>query len=538
MPYQCLEKCGEYLVAARDSNIDLFHLSNGEYISTWSCPLPQVPSKGRVNGGETTKKQEIKEAPLEGEVDASAPPAKRRKVDTEDEKKSEEKVEEKSEPKVEPKVNENGEKKQQKKQRPNHRTDSIAAGQEPPSVIALAVAKNAQHVVAITGEDKCIRVFEIVVKEGKPFLNHLSQRVMPKRPSAVAISSDSATIISADKFGDVYSLPLIPSATSKTQSTPEQTSRESSTLPERTFKPAANELTIHSQRNRKALENQKRQTNTAPEKTGPDFEHTLLLGHVSLLTELKLATSNGRDYIITADRDEHIRVNRGIPYAHIIEGFCFGHKDFISRLCNPESRPELLISGGGESDVLVFDWVKGSLLSQVEPLLHIKDSLNDFDLKERKTTVSGIYHTRKSSKDIIIFTYEAIPALFVFSISEENNLTHVQTLPLIGNPLCLVIFPSTKLDTASSVIVSVDYINKPGTTAEPREKDDQFINPLQHLILSDGVLTLGDELPSRAEALKDEKHNSAKLKNLLYGLENLRKRAGEDRGDGGDGDDA
>lgn len=178
MPYQCLEKCGEFLVAARDSSIDLFNLSNGEYISSWSCPLTQTPAKGKPNGGESSKKQEVKESPLVvDEVDASAPPAKRRKIETEDEKKTEEKVEEKPEPKVENKVvNENGGKKQQKKQKQNHRTDSIATGLEPPSVIALAVAKNAQYVVAITGEDKCIRVFEVITKDGKAILNHLSQR--------------------------------------------------------------------------------------------------------------------------------------------------------------------------------------------------------------------------------------------------------------------------------------------------------------------------------------------------------------------------
>lgn len=177
MPYQCLEKCGEYLVAARDSSIDLLHLGNGEYISTWSCPLTQVPSKGKSVSAESSKKHEAKELSLvEDEVDASAPPAKRRKIETEDEKKPEERAEKKSEPKadqkVKPKANENG----GKKQKQNHRTDSIANGPEPPSVIALAVSKNAQHVVAITGEDKCIRVFEVITKDGKAILNHVSQR--------------------------------------------------------------------------------------------------------------------------------------------------------------------------------------------------------------------------------------------------------------------------------------------------------------------------------------------------------------------------
>lgn len=54
------------------------------------------------------------------------------------------------------------------------------------------------------------------------------------------------------------------------------------------------------------------------------FEHKLLLGHVSMLTDIALVVLNGRNYIITADRDEHIRISRGIPQSHIIEGFCLG----------------------------------------------------------------------------------------------------------------------------------------------------------------------------------------------------------------------
>lgn len=191
---------------------------------------------------------------------------------------------------------------------------------------------------------------------------------MPKRPSAVTITSDGTTIISADKFGDVYSLPLIQSKTYIPQSgtqTPEPTAKP--------FVPAANELTIHSQRNLRALANQKRQTNKKSEKSEPSFEHTLLLGHVSLLTDILLAAIDGRNYIITADRDEHIRISRGIPQAHIIENFCLGHTDFISRMCIPERRPEILISGGGEDELLVWDWRAGSILSKTNIKVHVKD---------------------------------------------------------------------------------------------------------------------------------------------------------------------
>jgi len=48
----------------------------------------------------------------------------------------------------------------------------------------------------------------------------------------------------------------------------------------------------------------------------------LLLGHASLLTAMAL--TQDENYIITADRDEHIRVSH-YPDGHSIERFCLGH---------------------------------------------------------------------------------------------------------------------------------------------------------------------------------------------------------------------
>jgi tRNA (guanine-N(7)-)-methyltransferase subunit TRM82 len=190
---------------------------------------------------------------------------------------------------------------------------------------------------------------------------------MPKRPCAIALTADDSTIICADKFGDVYSIPLLfadPSAIS----TGQEESNKTTALLTKSSKPfvsAANDLTVHSVRNRRALQNQMRQKHNISEKSEPQFERKLLLGHVSMLTDIALIERNGQNYIITADRDEHIRISRGIPQAHVIEGYCLGHKDFVSRLCLPARKPNLLISGGGDDDICVWDWSLGKLLHKV-----------------------------------------------------------------------------------------------------------------------------------------------------------------------------
>lgn len=50
---------------------------------------------------------------------------------------------------------------------------------------------------------------------------------------------------------------------------------------------------------------------------------TLILGHTSLLTTFTL--TDDEKYVISADRDEHIRVSWH-PQGYVIERFCLGHK--------------------------------------------------------------------------------------------------------------------------------------------------------------------------------------------------------------------
>ena len=198
---------------------------------------------------------------------------------------------------------------------------------------------------------------------------------MPKKPCAVALTPDDSTILCADKFGDVYSLPLAGQAckpeTVNNADADGTSGISNHKQKERPFAPSATSLTVHTKRNRDALRQQQKIKTPKEAKKALSFEHKFLLGHVSLLTDVKCvimasASQKPRNYIITSDRDEHIRVSRGGPQSHIVDGYCLGHTEFITKLCVPPVYTHLLISGGGDDYLILWDWHTGEKLQQLD----------------------------------------------------------------------------------------------------------------------------------------------------------------------------
>lgn len=248
---------------------------------------------------------------------------------------------------------------------------------------------------------------------------------MPKKPCSVLFTPDEKKILCGDKSGDVYSLPVIVS-TQKINET-RRGSCEEPKITLKPFVPAASPQTVHTQRNLDALRMQQRLTNQVAKKKNLQFTHQLLSGHVSLLTDLACVTLHHRTspeiskrtYIITSDRDEHIRVSRGIPQTHIIEAYCLGHTEFVSKLCIPPWNCKVLISGGGDDFLLIWDWLSGKVLQKVDlryPIHSFKRSVaplnSNFNAKavyphmdelppegddrENRIAVSGLWALRNS----------------------------------------------------------------------------------------------------------------------------------------------
>ena len=246
---------------------------------------------------------------------------------------------------------------------------------------------------------------------------------MPKRPCSITLNTDEDSIMCGDKFGDVYVLPLREIPNEADSSSIVAQPMEGRTAPtEKKFVPAANNLTIHTQTNQRALLNQQNAANKRTEKKALSFTHQLLLGHVSLLTdlvyvaliELSESGSKRQDYIITADRDEHIRVSRGPPQSHIIESYCLGHTSFVSKLCVPKWKESILISGGGDSFLLLWDWAVGLALQKIEiaTLLDVhrppkntvstdaKTRISPYATSDNGIAISGLWAVETQSQDL------------------------------------------------------------------------------------------------------------------------------------------
>ncbi|KAF9203817.1 tRNA (guanine-N(7)-)-methyltransferase non-catalytic subunit trm82, partial [Haplosporangium sp. Z 27] len=111
----------------------------------------------------------------------------------------------------------------------------------------------------------------------------LGTRTLVRRSNALEFNKDGSHVITADKFGDVYNmvrdLPDVVAPTKSIEKTEDGDEDE-------------------------------------------DEGEQPILGHVSMATDLALTKDN--KYIITSDRDEHIRVSQ-YPKGHNIETYCLGH---------------------------------------------------------------------------------------------------------------------------------------------------------------------------------------------------------------------
>ncbi|KAM0252301.1 hypothetical protein ACHAQJ_007793 [Trichoderma viride] len=520
VPYNKVHVQGQTLFAARGGAIHTFSLIDGSHISSWKHPdVDKVADSIKAINEAKAEAAALAAEANTPATESDGPPAKRQKLG-ENESASVSLEAETSTPTTtaEDDKSQAGHFDGRGKKGKNKAGKDVDNGKsrfarvpDRPVITHLTSTADGSHLLAITGHDKVVWVFE---HDGNGQLKELSRRTMPKRPSAVAIGPDSQ-IICADKFGDVYALPLlIPSDGSKS-------SASLSALPmptKKTFKPTANPLTVHSKGNRLALLNQIKQAELLSESReanagGPGFELNLLLGHVSMLTALVLGEKQGRKYILTADRDEHIRVSRYIPHAHIIENFCFGHKEFINDMVIPSTKQDILVSGGGDEHIFVWDWLAGKQLFQTS----ILSLAQEIAPETTAIAVSNLYTLLYPSEDgpltYILAICEDIKAIFSWKLHENNELHCPGIIQLPGKPLSLTISPSN--DAAPTVIAAID---------PDVETKAQSLHAFR-LTINHGRLAVDVETSFKDKAVEANESDISEeeVRSLLYTVESLRK---------------
>ncbi|GCF00860.1 tRNA (guanine-N(7)-)-methyltransferase non-catalytic subunit trm82 [Zygosaccharomyces mellis] len=270
-------------------------------------------------------------------------------------------------------------------------------GQPPATVVptnllrSMTFSPDESMLLICADSDKSVCVLRI--DSDKKELNLIKRQAFPKRPNAIAALENGSQIVVADKFGDVYQIPMLEDTHGK---------------------------------------------------VGKELQP--LVGHVSMLTDVLFGKDDqGRNYLITSDRDEHIRVTH-YPQTFVIDKWLFGHTEFVSCMHTPFWHSHWLFSVGGDDTIFLWDWVKGSKLSVFEYKDVIKPYLTDAHLAASRFqnenndlieySVAKITTCRKFP--YAAFFVEATKALIILHVDQTNaTLSLKQIIDLRYNVISL-----------------------------------------------------------------------------------------------------
>lgn len=334
----------------------------------------------------------------------------------------------------------------------------------------LSFSRDEKMLIVCTDSDKAAVIFSINLANNENILTLIKRQQYPKRPNAVTTSVDDKELIVADKFGDVYVNPISESAT-----------------------------------------------------TLVNDEQPPVLGHVSMLTDVAIAKgSDGKQYLFTSDRDEHIKISH-YPQSFIVNKWLFGHEEYISTLALPEWNSRWLLSAGGDPFIFLWDWESGALLSKFDYSTHVKTYLNDkhFAPDRFQNENGGVIEFGVAKivplafEPYVLFFVEATRVIFVLNVDlESGKLSLHQTLEFDANVVAL-----TSAKKLNKLCVSLDSGNL-------SEKD-----MLKFISFNDGLFADDAEEntsfnKSIRESLSEDAIANVELKDVypLYHTAQLRKR--------------
>lgn len=245
---------------------------------------------------------------------------------------------------------------------------------------SLTLTRDEKYIIGTTDSDKAAVIFEINFSK-ENCLELVKRQIFPKRPCAVSTSTNDSELIVADKFGDVYSIPI----------DSEPSVDEKSLVP--------------------------------------------ILGHVSMLSDVLVAEHNNKQFVLTGDRDEHIKITH-FPKSYVVKHWLFGHHEFVSCLHLCEFNKDILVSGGGDDYLIVWDWFKAEKLAQIELRDLILPFLNDShfpperfrnDDSPMEVSITKVQSLTHNGAHLIAVLCENTNCILTFTIKDDFSVVHKQT---------------------------------------------------------------------------------------------------------------
>lgn len=376
-PFQILisDKAGNHLFVAVKNNIYVYRISDGTLAGSWSdsVDLQSVQEK------KFKEKREQAEAKGEATIDDGdvEQPAKKAKTN-------------KKEPKV------------------------PVPGPGAPTIYnyirSLTLSRDEKFVIGTTDSDKAAVIFQLDFSQDN-CLSLIKRQVFPKRPCAVSTTIDDATLVVADKFGDVYSIPI--------------------------------------------------------DGAEPQDEKALvpILGHVSMLSDVLVAEHDNKQFVLTGDRDEHIKITN-YPKSYVVKHWLFGHHEFVSCLHICDFDNSLLISGGGDDYLVLWKWFTTEKLARidlrelVQPFLtqeHLPPARFLAEDSPMEISVTKVATCTVNNIHLIVVLCENTKCLLTFELQKDYTVKHKQTL------------------TTENALVDFTIVNDSIFTAIDIESDDKLL---------------------------------------------------------------
>lgn len=245
---------------------------------------------------------------------------------------------------------------------------------------SLTLTRDEHHIIGTTDSDKAAVIFKIDFSQDN-CLSLVKRQTFPKRPCAVSTSTNDADLIVADKFGDVYSIPI----------------NDENAVDEKSLVP--------------------------------------ILGHVSMLSDVFVAEHDNKQFILTGDRDEHIKITH-FPQSYVVKQWLFGHHEFVSCLHLCEFNNDLLVSGGGDDYLLLWDWFNAKKLAQIE----LRDCIKPF-LKEAhyppdrfrnedspmEISITKVQTITHNGVHLILVLCENTNCILIFEVKDDYSVVHKQS---------------------------------------------------------------------------------------------------------------